>query len=95
MIGGYFRLIIRHTMTETDDTLISQIKETLAQRGVTPTAFGRQVANDSMLLLDLEAGRELRRELRVRLAKFLAGEPLDPWTRKRSPKIKKRKRVMQ
>ena len=77
-------------MTDADDTLISQIEETLAQRGVTSTAFGRQVANDSMLLLDLKAGRELRRELRVRLAKFLAGEPLAPWERKRKKPKRKR-----
>lgn len=80
-------------MTEADDTLISQIEQTLSERRVSPTAFGREVANDSNLLLNLKDGRELRRELRVRLEKFLAGEPLDPWTRKRKPK--KRKRVMQ
>jgi hypothetical protein len=77
-------------MTDSDDALISQIKSTLSERGVTPTAFGRQVANDSMLLIDLRKGRELRKELRIRLEKFLAGEPLPAWTPKRKKPKRKR-----
>lgn len=94
MHDGKFRHIIRRIMTDTDNELISQIKETLAQRRVTPTKFGKDVANDSSLLTDLEDGRELRRELMVRLNLFLAGEPLPPWTPKRK-RAKKRKRVIQ
>lgn len=94
MHDGKFRHIIRRIMTDPNHDLVTQIKETLAERRVTPTAFGRQIANDSNLLTNLEKGRELRRELTARLNLFLAGEPLPPWTPKRK-KSKKRKRVMQ
>lgn len=85
-------------MTDTDQTLIAQIEETLTKRRVTPTAFGKQIANDSNLLTNLKEGRELRRELRTRLNMFLEGLELPPWTPKRAPKApkpKKRKRVVQ
>lgn len=85
-------------MLDTDSNLISVIEQALAERGMGVAAFGRVVANDSKLFKGLKDGRELRRELRVRLALFLAGEPLPPWIKKRDPKtgkIKKRKRVVQ
>lgn len=54
-----------------DHEFIARIEGVLRVKGITPTAFGRVVANDSMLLADLRDGRELRRDMRLKIEQFI------------------------
>lgn len=56
-----------------DHELISSIEDALTRRGMSATAFGRAISNDSMLLADLKDGREVRRSVRERIQAFISG----------------------
>jgi homoserine dehydrogenase len=50
----------------------------IAQRGWTPTRFGRQMAGDPLFVFDLREGREPRSETRGRILKAMADEAEAP-----------------
>lgn len=55
-----------------DHDLLARIDRFLEAEHMTPTAFGRRVANDSMLVPQIREGRELRRATRAKIEAFIA-----------------------
>lgn len=53
--------------------LLRAIETGLARAGMTPSRFGREVANDPRLVFDLRRGRQLRTDTESRVRGFLAG----------------------
>jgi hypothetical protein len=51
--------------------LLGRIERYMRARGISPSRFGREAANDPGLVRDLRNGRELRRTTQVRLARYL------------------------
>lgn len=77
-----------------DTELLDQIAAFLARTGMSPTMFGNKAASDPRLIPDLKEGRELRRQLRERVLKFIADntpddEPLKKMTRQQLPVVSK------
>ncbi len=73
-----FSTIIRPNMTKPrkkpkkpDAELLAEIRQFIKATRMKPTAFGRAVANDPMLIANVKEGRELRRELRNRVLGFI------------------------
>lgn len=60
--------------------LIARIIKFCQQREMSQTQFGIKTVNDPNLVTDLEEGRELRRETRARVVKYLKKR------RKKTPK---------
>lgn len=56
------------------DPILSEILDFLAASGMTKTAFGLGALNDSALVFQIEAGRDLRRSTRARIRKFIAAK---------------------
>lgn len=51
--------------------LLTKIKRFCSRTGMKPTRFGVECLNDPSLVIELEAGRELRRETRKKIESFL------------------------
>lgn len=52
----------------------SLIDRFLRETGLPPTKFGRLVAGDPRLVLDIRSGREIRPKMEKRLRKFIAAQ---------------------
>jgi len=51
--------------------LLDQIERFLAATGMGQTAFGKGAINDANLLAQLKGGRELRRDTRARVTRYI------------------------
>lgn len=54
-----------------ESSLLEKIKRYCLSFDISPTKFGLKSLNDPNLIADLEAGRELRRDTRLRVEKYL------------------------
>lgn len=55
-----------------DHDLLGTIQQFIGERGMSPSTFGRRVANDAMLVKQLRDGREIRHAIRSRIMSFIA-----------------------
>jgi len=53
------------------DPLLGAVEDFISRSGQTPTAFGRSVLGDPMLVFDLRTGRELRRATADRVLAYI------------------------
>lgn len=58
------------------EALNARIAEYLTRSGLAKSEFGRRAASDPRLVFDLENGREPRRALRQRVAKWMDENPV-------------------
>lgn len=54
------------------DPILAEIEQFIAERGMTPTAFGMGALKDPNLIPDLRAGRECKRSTAERIRAFMA-----------------------
>lgn len=59
-------------MLKETDPILTKVNDFLAERGIAASAFGMQAVGDPNFVIDLRAGRELRRATRRKVELFMA-----------------------